>query len=116
MSGRSSQTKGRRAEIELCGILQEAGYNARVGMPESYGKEPDIVCDDFPLHVEVKRCERLCVPEWITQSERDAAKFRDGAPSVIFRQNRQPWRVIICLSDFLRLCAKQTLDDGSSGW
>lgn len=100
MAGRSSQRKGRGGELELCRILQNHGIGARPGRPQSYGEESDIV--GVPgLHLEVKRCERWSLPAWIAQAERDAAAMGDGAPAVIFRSNRQPWRVCLQLSDFL---------------
>lgn len=104
MSGKSSQRKGRDGEREIAGILQNAGYSdARVGVAVSYGCEPDVVCDSLPLHLEVKRTERLLLPQWIAQAERDAERFGDGAACVVFRQSRQPWRCVLRLDELLRL-------------
>ena len=101
MSGRSSQRKGRDAERELTGLLLNRGYNVRPGIPLSFGKEPDIV--GLPgVHLEVKRCERWALPAWIAQAERDAAAMMDGIPCVVFRSNREPWRVCLRLDDFLK--------------
>lgn len=98
--GKSSQRKGRAAERELAGILREHGFDAEPGRALNYGTEPDVI--GLPgCHLEVKRCERLQLPAWIEQAERDAARFKDGFPLIIFRQNRQPWRVCLRLSDFL---------------
>ena len=101
MSGKSSQRKGRDAERELAEVLRGYGFTAEPGRTLSYGQEPDVY--GLPgLHLEVKRCERLQLPAWIKQAERDAKRFDDGAPAVIFRQSRQPWRVCMRLDDFMR--------------
>lgn len=103
--GTASQRKGRRAELELCEILRCYGYDAEPGQALNYGTEPDVV--GLPgLHLEVKRCERLRLPDWIEQAEADAERFGDGAPVVIFRQSRQPWRVCLRLTDFMRYFAE----------
>ena len=100
--GKASQRKGRAAEIELAEVLRGYGYHAAPGTALNYGTEPDVI--GLPgLHLEVKRCERLQLPAWIEQAERDAQRMQDGAPVVIFRQNRQPWRVCLRLDDFMRL-------------
>ena len=51
-----SQAKGRRAEIELAGLLQERGYNVRPGEPLNFGREADIV-GLAGIHCELKRRE-----------------------------------------------------------
>ena len=51
MSGKKSQAKGRRAEIELSNYLREKGYTAaRAGRPLNYGTEPDVTGIDG-LHI-----------------------------------------------------------------
>lgn len=99
--GRPSQRKGREAERELASILLSYGYEAEPGAPMNYGTEADV--HGLPgIHIEVKRCERLNLPAWIEQAERDALRMQDGAPVVVFRQNREPWRVCLRLSDFMK--------------
>ena len=101
MSGKSSQAKGRRAELELAAVLRGYGFSAEPGRALNYGTEADVV--GLPgLHLEVKRHERLELPAWIRQAEEDARRFGDGAPVVIFRQSRQPWRVCMRLDDFMK--------------
>lgn len=100
MSGRSSQRKGRAAELELSRILQGHGYNVEPGRALSYGEVPDL--SGLPgIHCEVKRCEALRLSEWMEQSERDAARFGDGVPAVFYRRSREPWRVVMDLEDWL---------------
>ena len=102
MSGRSAQRKGADGERELARILRGYGYEIERGGSLSYGAVPDLT--GLPgLHLEVKRCERLALPAWVVQAEEDAARFRDGAPVVVFRQSNEPWRVCLRLSDFLTI-------------
>ena len=51
--------------------------------------------------MEVKRVERLNVPEAMKQAARDAERFRDGAPVVFHRRSREPWLVTMRLEDWL---------------
>ena len=109
-TARKSQRKGRNAELELCRILQEYGYDVQPGRAVSYGSTPDI--SGLPgVHVECKRAEQLRIQDWIRQSERDAARFKDGAPAVFFRRSRSPWLVVMKLEDWIRLYRKGGCDD-----
>lgn len=42
MSGKASQSKGRRGELELARFLQEYGYDVQPGRAQSYGEVPDL--------------------------------------------------------------------------
>ncbi len=91
--GKSSQAKGRRAEIELAKIFQGHGYNVEPAQALNYGTIPDLT--GLPgIHIECKRAETLRLSDWMEQSERDAARFGDGAPAVFFRRSRSPWCVV----------------------
>lgn len=101
MTGRRSQSKGRRGEIELAEYLREHGVpDARPGSALNFGAEPDVVGLDG-IHIECKRHERVEIARWYDQARADAARMRDGKPVVIFRQNRRPWLVTLSLDDFL---------------
>lgn len=77
--GKSSQRKGADGERELAAILREHGYDIERGGSQTYGEVPDLV--GLPgVHIEVKRVERLNVPEAMAQAIRDAARF-GGAPA-----------------------------------
>ena len=103
MSGRSAQAKGRRGEIELARYLQENGFtDAKPGAPLNYGKEADIT-GISGLHIECKRHERLEINKWYEQAAEDAARMQDGAPAVIYRQNRRQWMIVLSLNDFLKM-------------
>ena len=100
--GRSQQQKGRAGELELSRLLRESGYNVQPGRAQSYGDVPDV--SGLPgIHVEVKRVERLNVPEAMKQAVRDAERFQDGAAAVFHRRNREPWLVTMQLPDWLEL-------------
>ena len=103
MSGRSAQSKGRRAEIELARYLKDHGIeSARPGDPLNYGQQADVMGVDG-VHIECKRHERLEIARWYQQAETDAQRMQDGRPAVIYRQNRRPWMIVLSLSDFLSL-------------
>ena len=100
--GRSQQRKGADSERELAALLQAQGYSIQRGGSLSFGKSPDL--SGLPgIHIEVKRVERLNVPEAMAQAVRDSTKFRDGKPALFHRRNRQPWLVTMELSDWLEL-------------
>ena len=101
--GRSSQAKGRRAEIELAQVLRAYGLpDACPGSPFNYGTQADV--SGVPgLHIECKRHERLEVCKWYEQAQQDAARMQDGKPVVIYRQNRKPWMILLSLHDFMDL-------------
>lgn len=103
MPGKSSQRKGRRAELELVEILHSYGFaSVQPGEAVSFGSTPDIV--GLPgIHIECKRCEQLRIAEWSAQAERDAEAFQDGLPVVFHRRSREPWRVTMRLSDFMQI-------------
>lgn len=102
MSGRSSQKKGRTAELELAKVLQGYGYPVQVGEPVSYGTVPDL--SGLPsVHIECKRCEQLRLSDWMQQATRDADHFHDGAPVIFHRKNREGWLCTLRLDDFMKL-------------
>ena len=78
VSGKKSQHKGRAGELGLPGI-----------------------------HIEVKRVERLNVPEAMKQAVKDAEKFHDGVPALFHRRSREPWLVTMRLQDWMGLYRMQ---------
>lgn len=100
--GRSSQRKGADGERELARIMAGYGYDLRRGGSLSFGEAPDLV--GLPgIHIEVKRVERLNVPEAMLQAERDSKRLQDGAPAVFHRRSRSPWLVTMKLEDWMKL-------------
>ena len=97
--GRASQRKGAAGERELAAILRGRGYDIERGGSLSYGEVPDLV--GLPgVHIEVKRVERLNVPE--DQATRDADRF-GGFHALFHRRSRPPWLVTMRLADWLEL-------------
>jgi hypothetical protein len=53
-------------------------------------------------HIEVKRRERIEMPAWIAQAQRDAAE--EGlVPLVVWRRSFEDWRVDMPFDELLRL-------------
>lgn len=105
MSGKSSQKKGRAAELELSRILQGYGYNVEPGRALSYGEVPDL--SGLPgVHIECKRAETLRLSEWMAQAVRDSEKFKDGMPVLFHRRNRQGWLCTMRLEDWMGLYSR----------
>jgi len=100
----NSQRKGASGERELVTILTVHGIPCKRNIQRYIGgrNNPDISAelDGHPLHIEVKRRERLNISEAINQAVSDA----DGKafPVVVHRTSRQPWLVTFRLDDFFR--------------
>lgn len=93
--------------MEICRILQAHGIPAEPGKPVSFGETPDVI--GIPgIHPEIKRVERLNVPEAMAQAVRDSEKFRDGTPTLFHRRNRSPWLVTMRLEDWMGLYSRAT--------
>lgn len=106
MSGRSSQRKGADGERELAALLRENGYAVQRGGSLSFGEAPDL--SGLPgVHIEVKRVERLNVPEAMTQAVRDSERFKDGMPVLFHRRNRKGWLCTMRLEDWICLYQQQ---------
>lgn len=96
--GRSSRTKGANAEREFRDLLRLSGFHA-----ERDGSERgDLIHNVAGVHFEIKRCETLAIPTWCRQAERDAGAL---VPVVAFRRSREPWRVVVPATEYLRLKA-----------
>lgn len=103
--GHKSQRKGADGERELAALLREYGYPVERGGSLSFGEVPDLT--GLPgVHIEVKRVERLNVPEAMGQAVRDAERFQDGAPTVFHRRNRSGWLVTMRLQDWINIFEK----------
>ena len=106
----SQQKKDADGEKELTSILRRAGYPVSWGGNKTYGAVPDV--SGLPgIHIECKRVEALNVTRAMEQAERDADRFRDGAPAVFHRKNKSPWLVTMKLSDWLPLYASALTQD-----
>ena len=102
----NSRAKGAAGERELAGYLREQGWQkARrtqqyAGNPE--GGSGDVVCENFPFHIEGKRCQALKPEEWMAQAKRDCPAGK--IPAVFFRRNgRKEWLVVLAADDVCEL-------------
>ena len=103
--GKAQQRKGANGERELAQIMAGYGYDLQRGGSLSFGTVPDLV--GLPgIHIEVKRVERLNVPDAMSQSIRDSEWFHDGVPTVFHRRSRSPWLVTMRLEDWMELYSK----------
>lgn len=96
--GASQRRKGAAAERELAALLSESlGAVVKRNLSQSREGGDDITLGKF--RIECKRHNRLSVMEWVRQAE-ECCKAGD-VPIVAFRQDGQPWRVVLRLDDFL---------------
>jgi Holliday junction resolvase len=101
----NSKRKGTGGEHELVNLLQ--GYGIRAYRNDQIFKggkgNPDVEAEiaGTPIHFEVKRVEKLNVPEAVAQAVRDAAA--DHFPAVAHRRNREKWLLTVPLVPFLDL-------------
>ena len=95
--------KGTAGENELAQILRAAGIRAyRNDQIYKGGKDnPDVSAEvfDLPLHIEVKRVEKLNVSEAVKQAVKDAKA--GSLPIVAHRRNREQWLVTMPLAVLL---------------
>lgn len=95
----NSKRKGTAGENELASILREAGIRAQRNDQIFRGGagNPDVSAElsGLKLHIEVKRAERLNVPEAMNQAIRDAAE--GYFPVLAHRRNREKWLVTMPL-------------------
>jgi len=95
----NSKNKGKASELEVVHILQEHGFEARrtAQYCGNTGDAADVI-SNLPFHIEVKHQEKLKIEEWWNQAERDA---KGKMPLLVFRKNRQKWRVVLDFETFL---------------
>lgn len=100
--GGMSRRKGLGGEREVADLFEAYGWDVR-GLED----QGDWLCVSrraaglMLLHLECKRAERLRFPEWIAQAMQEAPA--GALPLLAFRQNRQPWRVVLELEQLLEL-------------
>jgi len=101
----NSRRKGKAAELEVCEAIRDAGWpNARrTHDGRSQQGRGDVTGGPANCHIEIKRRERLNVPEAFDQITRDANPL--DMPVLIHRPSRQEWMATIPLDDFLALVA-----------
>ena len=110
----NSKQKGARFERSLASKFREYGYDARrtAQYCGNTGDAADVTgLEEFDIHIEVKRQERISIMDWMRQAIRDC-KGRN--PLVIFRQNNGEWYCVMRFQFFLDILKKllRRNDDG----
>jgi hypothetical protein len=101
MSGRMSRNKGANAEREWCAMLKERGFSAT---RNRIGAAGDDVLHNVPnTSFEVKRQERLMIPDWLRQAREQAGS---RVPVLVFRRSAEPWHVALRAEDYLDMIEK----------
>lgn len=106
----NNRVKGRSFEREVARTFEQAGFQVR-GL-ESGGDHFAVSANGDTLHLECKRAERMKLPEWLRQQERDCPKrMRRG---LVFKQSRQPAYVVEPLAQFVEREARLAELEGAS--
>lgn len=93
--GRAQRDKGNRGELEVAAIFRSAGFDCD-RVPNSGGlRIKGDLHGDIPVHVEVKRAERLKIPEWLEQARDEAPA--EVTPLLAFRRSHEPWYGVLPL-------------------
>lgn len=100
--GKFSRNKGARGERELIQELSTLlGIEAGRNLNQTAVGGAD--CVEFPgISIEIKRCETLEIAAWWRQCVRNAG---DAVPVLCYRQNRQPWTVMVPVTTLPAICA-----------
>ena len=97
----NSRNKGKVGERELAKVLQGYGYDTRRGQQYAGANGDADVVGIQGLHIECKRCQQVRDEEFLQQSEKDARESE--LPVVIYRRNREQWKVTMRLDTFIKL-------------
>jgi len=92
----------------LADILTRAfGREVRRKLGQARDGGDDLQVDHF--RIEAKRRETIAIVKWCEQVE--ATAETGEIPVVMFRRNREPWRVCLLLDDFIPMM-KQNIKGG----
>jgi len=97
-----NRAKGTSAEREAAVLWETAGATVR-GLEA--GGDHLIALAGLVVAQEVKRCERLKIPEWQRQLYGDAPP--GTLPVLTFRQNRGEWYSVLRTSELIELVASR---------
>jgi len=107
----NSRAKGSRGELEVAAIFRAAGFDCdRVPNSGALRIKGDLY-GSVPAHVEVKRGERVRLPEWWAQTADEAPAGM--LPLLALRQSRRPWLAVVPLEALVGLLATAAVDRAS---
>jgi hypothetical protein len=95
----SSRRKGIRGEGDVARIFRAGGVTVEK-LQQQQGGVCDLIAGDR-FYVDVKRAERLKLPEWLRQAADEAPQ--GTVPVVAFRQNRGEWYAALPLAALVEL-------------
>ena len=102
---RRERDKGAAGEREVAAIFRAHGFDCD-RVPNSGGlRLKGDLYGELPVHVEVKRQERLQLWQWWGQAV-DEANYARLRPVLAFRRNRSEWLAVVRLDDLVELLAK----------
>ncbi len=96
-----SRRKGTHGEREVELLLQQYGLQTERTLGGRIQLSGDILVHDPALAIEVRRREQLRIVEWCRTHEESTPPSH--VPVLVFRPNREPWRVSLRLDDFCSL-------------
>ena len=88
---RTKGANGEREFIKWAQSILDLNEEAKRNLEQTRNGGADIYVDCFAF--EVKRVEALDFRKWWMQAKRQAGT--DYIPVVVYRQNKQPWRILI---------------------
>ena len=94
-----SRSKGRRSERDVELAFQDRGFSTDRNLGGRLQVAGDIVTEGFAL--EVRNRQNLSLTRW--SAEHELSTPQHLTPALVYRSNRQPWRVSMRLDDFLDL-------------
>lgn len=98
--GKAAKDKGKRGELMLVHFLEKFGLTTKRGMV--WLNQSDVIGLDG-IHCEVKFVESLNVRKALDQSIAEAAKKKDGLPTVFWKKSRKEWVTIMRTEDWIVL-------------
>lgn len=110
-NGRKSRRKGKVGERQVCEVARANGHPEA----ERAWKTPQLdgdIANVGPIHLEVRRRERLEINKWAAEVE---GKARNGnIPVMAYRKSDDPWRAVLPLADLLAIIAQANQTSGVS--
>ena len=98
----NSKQKGKRGELDWVHYLKDHGFFARRSRQYCGANgDPDVVCEELPIHWEVKRVEKLNLDKAMKQADNDC---KEGLiPIVAHRKNGMKWKITMSADDFFKI-------------